>query len=96
MFTLGGLIWLGVSGGGALYGYIKSRQFVRRKLRFVDAIQNPVVPVAAGLATGIAAAALSMVPLMPIITVGTGVLVGLGVGTGVLHGSRDVKRLPRG
>lgn len=92
MFTLGGLIWLGVSGGAALFSYVKSRQFVRRKLRFVDAIQNPMIPLAAGLVTALAVWPLSV---LPVITVGTGLLVGLGVGTGVLHGSRDVKRLPR-
>ena len=87
------LIWLGVSGAAAVYGYMKSRKFVRSKLRFVDAIQNPAVPLVAGIGTAVVASALSF---LPIITVGTGLLVGLAVGTGVLHGSRDVKRLPGG
>jgi hypothetical protein len=90
------LIWLGVSGAAAAYSYIKSRQFVRNKLRFVDAVQNPAVPLVAGIGTAFVASAVALVPFMPIITVGTGLLVGLAVGTGVLHGSRDVKRLPSG
>ncbi len=85
------LIWLGVSGAAAVYSYMKSRQFVRNKLRFVDAVQNPAVPLVAGIGTAVVASALSF---LPIITVTTGLLVGLAVGTGVLHGSRDVKRLP--
>ncbi len=93
MFGIDTLIWLGVSGGAALYSYMKSRQFVRSKLRFVDAVQNPAVPLVAGIGTAVVASALSF---LPIITVGTGLLVGLGVGTGVLHGSKDVKRLPGG
>ena len=93
MFGIDTLIWLGVSGGAALYSYMKSRQFVRNRLRFVDAVQNPAVPLVAGVGTAVVLSALSF---LPIITVGTGLLVGLGVGTGVLHGSRDVKRLPGG
>ena len=87
------LIWLGVTGAAAAYSYFKTRQFVRRKLRFVDAVQNPMVPLAAGFAT-----ALVFVPLaaLPFITIGTGFFLGLGVGAGVLHGSRDIKRLPSG
>lgn len=87
------LIWLGVSGAAAVYSYVKSRQFVRNRLRFVDAVQNPAVPLVAGVGTAVILSALSF---LPIITVGTGLLVGLGVGAGVLHGSRDVKRLPSG
>jgi hypothetical protein len=87
------LIWLGVSGAAAVYSYMKSRQFVRSRLRFVDAVQNPAVPLVAGIGVAIVLYPLSF---LPIITVGTGLLIGLGVGTGVLHGSRDVKRLPPG
>ena len=93
MFGIDTLIWLGVSGGAALYSYVKSRQFVRSRLRFVDAVQNPAVPLVAGIGAAIVLYPLSF---LPIITVGTGLLIGLGVGTGVLHGSRDVKRLPPG
>lgn len=96
MFSIATLVWLGVSGGAAVYSYMKSRQFVRSRLRFVDAIQNPAVPLIAGVGTAFVVSAIALVPFMPIITVGTGLLVGLGVGTGVLHGSRDVKRLPGG
>ena len=87
------LIWLGVSGAAAVYSYMKSRQFVRSRLRFVDAVQNPAVPLVAGIGVAIVLYPLSF---LPIITVGTGLLIGLGVGAGVLHGSRDVKRLPPG
>lgn len=93
MFGIETLIWLGISGGAALFGYVRSRQFVRGRLRFVDAVQNPLAPLVAGIGTALVASALSF---LPIITVGTGLLVGLGVGVGVLHGTRDVKRLPGG
>jgi hypothetical protein len=89
------LIWLGVSGAAAVYGYMKSRKFVRSKLRFVDAIQNPAVPWVAGIGTAIAASLLSVLPLISVPLIAS-LIVGVGVGTGVLHGSRDVKRLPGG
>jgi hypothetical protein len=89
------LIWLGVSGAAAVYGYIKSRKFVRGRLRFVDAIQNPAVPWVAGIGTALAASALSILPLISV-PVLAAVIVGVGVGAGVLHGTRDVKRLPSG
>ena len=87
------LIWLGVSGAAAIFGYIKTRQFVRSRLRFVDAVQNPAAPLVVGTAGALAA---SVLTFLPIINVGTDLLFGLGVGSGVLHGGRDVKRLPRG
>ncbi len=90
---IGTLIWAGISGAAAIFGYIKTRQFVRRRLRFVDAVQNPAVPLVVGAITALAAALLSF---LPVINLGSAILLGLGVGVGVLHGSKDVKRLPGG
>lgn len=94
MFGLETLVWLGVTGAASIFGYIKSRQFVRRKLRFVDAVQNPAVPLIAGGAAGLLA--LPLVGLLPILTTVSAIVFGIGIGTGVLHGARDVKRLPGG
>jgi hypothetical protein len=41
-----------------------------------------------------AVAATPVVWLLPVLGVGTAVVFGAGVGLGVLHGSRDVKRIP--
>jgi hypothetical protein len=92
MFGLETLLWLGVTGAATVFGYIKSRQFVRRKLRFVDAVQNPVAPLLAGGVAGLIA--LPIVGILPLLTTVTAVVFGVGVGAGVLHGARDVKRLP--
>ena len=64
-------------------------------LRFVDAVQNPAVPWVVGIGTAIAASALSVLPLISVPLLAS-VIVGVGVGTGVLHGTKDVKRLPGG
>ncbi len=86
------LLGLGITGGAAFWGYLKSRKFVRSRLRFVDAAHTPSAPIMAG-----AAAALITTPLvlLPLIGVLFPVTVGVGVALGVAHGSKDVKRLTR-
>ncbi|MBI2536602.1 MAG: hypothetical protein HYW06_06490 [Gemmatimonadetes bacterium] len=86
------LLMLAAAGVATVGGYLKSRQFVRQRLRFVDAAHKPSTPVVAGVAAALAAAPL--VWLLPVLGAGTAVIFGAGVGLGVLHGSRDVKRLP--
>ena len=68
-------------------GFIGARKFVRRRLRYVDALQRPAIPLVAG-----AAAALIALPVaaLPIITVGTALAFGVGVGTGVASGRKDL------
>jgi len=86
------LIMLAAAGVGTVAGYVKSRQFVRQRLRFVDAAHQPSAPVVAGAVAALAAA--PVVWLLPVLGAGTALIFGAGVGLGVLHGSRDVKRLP--
>ena len=87
MFELIALAAATVAGG---WGYVQSRGFVRRRLRFVDAIRKPAAPVIAGAAAAVVAAPL--VALLPIVGAGTAVAFGVGIGAGVAHGARDVKR----
>jgi hypothetical protein len=63
-------------------------------LRFVDAVQNPVIPLVAGGAAWLVA--LPIAHFLPVIGAVSAVVFGVGVGAGVLHGSKDVKRLPGG
>jgi len=86
------LIMLAAAGVGTVAGYVKSRQFVRQRLRFVDAAHQPSAPVVAGAVAALAAA--PVVWLLPVLGAGTALIFGAGVGLGVWHGSRDVKRLP--
>jgi len=86
------ILGIAASGAASVWGYIQARRFVRRKLRYVDGIEKPVVPVAAGLAGAVIAA--PVVWLLPIVGAGTAIVFGAGIGLGVHHGQRDVKRLP--
>lgn len=66
-------------------GFVATRSFVRRRLRFVDAVQKPAAPLVAGLA---AAAVALPVAALPIVTVGTALAFGVGVAGGVASGRK--------
>ena len=74
----------------AILAYAQSRNFVTRRLRYVDAVQSRLAPIVAGVATALVASALCA--LLPLVGVGTALSIGLAVGTGVAAGARDVKR----
>jgi hypothetical protein len=73
-------------------GYILARNFVRRRLRFVDAIHSPVAPLLAGL---IAALVVSPAVLLPFVTLSTAIVFGIGTGLGTVSGARAVKAFDR-
>ncbi len=70
-------------------GFVAARSFVRRRLRFVDAVRRPSAPLIAGLA---ATAVALPIAALPVVTVGTAVAFGVGVAGGVANGRRE----PRG
>ena len=72
------------------FGYWRSRKFVTERLRYVDAIHNPLVPVLA--AVGAAAIAMPIVAFLPLVGAGTAVAFGLSVGLGVAAGRSDIRR----
>lgn len=86
------LIWILATGGAAVGGYVFVKRFVRRRLRFVDGVHRPWIPLAAGL--GAALLAVPVVALLPLLGAGTAALFGIGVGLGVSAGRRELRRLP--
>jgi hypothetical protein len=83
------LIGLAAAGAAAVGGYVKSRSFVGRRLRYVDSIRNNVAPVVAG--TVAIAVAAPVVALLPIIGAGTAIAFGVAVGAGTKAGVRDIE-----
>ena len=77
------MLGLIITAAALVGGFIVARNFVRGRLRFVDAVQRPSAPLIAGAA--IAAVALP-VALLPVVTVGTAVALGVGVAGGVASG----------
>ncbi len=88
---LGLLIGAAVLGGG----FVATRNFVRRRLRFVDAVRKPAAPLVAGLAAGLAGTvvALPLGVLLPV-TVWTAAAFGVGVAGGVASGRRTPELPP--
>lgn len=83
------LVLLGAAAGIGV-GYVKVRRFVRERLRFVDAVQEPAAPFAVGAVAALAAA--PVVWLLPVVGAGTALVFGAGMGLAVSHGARDVRR----
>lgn len=75
-----------LAAGALAAGFMLTRDFVRRRLRYVDMVRKPSAPVIAGV---VATAALLPVAALPLITMGTAVAFGVGVAGGVASGRRD-------
>ena len=89
------LIAFAISAVVAYVGYSQSRQFVSSRLRYVDFIKNPIVPIVAGAAAAVVA--LPIVGLLPLLSTGTALTFGLSVGMGVAAGRGEIRRsLPPG
>jgi len=70
-------------------GYIASTNFVRNRLRFVDAIHAPWAPIAAGILAFLVAWPRA---LLPVISATPAVVFGIGIGLGTATGARHVRR----
>ena len=77
-----------IAATAGVFGYAKSRRFVKSRLRFVDGVRKPYVPVLAGGAA--AAAAAPLVFILPIVGTVTAVVFGASVGAGVASGRKDI------
>jgi hypothetical protein len=89
------LISLAIAVLAAVLGYSAARNFVARRLRYVDAAQTPLAPVVAGFGAWLIA--LPVVALIPFVGAGTAITFGLAVAGGVATGARDIRRsLPPG
>jgi len=83
----------------AAYGHQKTKDFVRRRLRFTSWVENgATIGLVGGAATGIGTAVVigTLAPILPLVGVGTGVVLGLGagvgVGTGIATGARHARK----
>jgi hypothetical protein len=84
------MIALIVSAAAAVMGYSFSRNFVRRRLKYVDVVHGGSAPLLAGV--GAAVAALPVAWVLPLIGSGTAILFGAAVAMGVSAGAKDIRR----
>ena len=87
------LIALGIAGAAGIFGHIKSRHFVGRRLRYTSIVETPGLGLWAGVGATILAA--PVVAVLPIVGAGTAIVIGAGVGTGVALGVKDSKDPPK-
>jgi hypothetical protein len=78
---------LTVSAG--LVGFFVAKNFVRNRLRFVDAIHRAWAPLVAG---ALAFAFAWPLALLPLVSVAPAVMFGIGTGLGTASGARLVRR----
>lgn len=92
--TLIGLVAIVGTAAAGIFSFGFARGFVRRRLRFVDAVRSPVVPVLAAVVAGLLVMPLTIIPLVNLLVSGvTAAVVGVGAGLGTRSG---VKALQRG
>ncbi len=82
------LIPIGIAGAAGIFGHIKSRKFVRRRLRYTSWVEKPYLPIVAGVVAAVIVAPLAAFPLL---SAGTALIFGAGVGTGVSMGSKEAR-----
>ena len=88
-----GLIAAGIAGAAGVFGHLKSRAFVGKRLRYTSIVETPALGLWAGVGATILAA--PFVAVLPIVGAGTAIVIGAGVGTGVALGVKDSKEPPK-
>jgi hypothetical protein len=83
------MIELIAAGALGVVGHLKSKDFVKRRLRFTSLVERPGVGLMAGAAAALVAA--PVVAILPVVGAGTAIAFGAGVGTGVHVGVRQAK-----
>ena len=85
---MGPVLELAIAVTAAILAFGYSRGFVRRRLRFVNAIRNPVVPVVAAIGAAILVVPFTILPLIGTLTAG---MFGLGIGLGTASGVKALR-----
>lgn len=86
------LIQVGIAVVGAVLAFGFARGFVRRRLRFVDAVRSPLAPVVAGGLAALVAWPLTWLPIVGWVVTGlAAALVGIGAGMGTASGVKALR-----
>ncbi|MEO8032000.1 MAG: hypothetical protein ABJC74_05695 [Gemmatimonadota bacterium] len=84
------LLRLAIVAAAAVGGFVLTRNFVRNRLRFVEAVRQPWVPWVVGIV--VIAIASPVVFFLPLVTKGAALLLGVGTGVGTASGVKALKR----
>ncbi len=84
-----GFIGLVVTVIAAVGGFLVTRDFVARRMRFVDAIQSPLAPFAVA---GVVALVAWPLALLPFVTTMTAAATAIAAGLGTASGAKAIRR----
>ncbi|HEX6133381.1 MAG TPA: hypothetical protein VFZ24_05445 [Longimicrobiales bacterium] len=84
-----GIVGLTAAGTAAAVGFFRSRSFVARRLRYVEAVQSSAAPFVAGAAA--TALAAPVVWLLPIVGAGTAIVFGIATAAGTRAGVNRIR-----
>lgn len=84
-----GLLSLAITIAAVAGGFVVARDFVVRRLRFVDGVRSPLAPWIAGIGAALIA---WPVAILPIVTTFTTTLFGVAAGFGTASGVKALKR----
>lgn len=85
-----GLIAFAATAVAGIAMFQVAREFVRQRLRFVDAVRSPAAPWIA--AVGVALLAMPVVGLLPVIGATTALVAGAAAGFGTASGVKALRR----
>ena len=87
LFSLIGFV---VTVGAGIFAFGVAREFVRKRLRFVDGVRNPLVPW--GIWLGATILLWPIVMILPLLHASTAILVGGATALGTSSGVKALKR----
>ena len=85
-----GLLYFVVTAAAGIFAFGIAREFVRQRLRFVDAVRHPLAPWIAGL--GVLLIGQPIAFLLPLVTATTAAVAGVAAGLGTASGVKALKR----
>ena len=88
--AIGGILWLALTGIAAIAAFSITREFIRSRLRFVEAVRHPAVPWLVG--ASVLLVALPIAGFLPIVTAGTAAIAGVMSGLGTASGVKAIGR----
>ncbi len=83
------MLQLFITLAAGLIGFLLARSFVRSRLRFVDAVHSRMAPIVAGSAAAVVAWPATILPL---VTLMTAIVFGIGTGAGTASGARALRQ----
>jgi len=84
------ILYAAIVAAAAVGGYVMTKNFVARRLRFVDGVQSPWIPWVVALVVGVVATPIAV--FLPLVTKFTALVFAISAGLGTASGQRAIKQ----